>query len=403
MRHFAFLSEEQTSRLFHIRPRTLSPESDPALLATALGATLYCPADRPQLAADIRKQALRGCMSMVLCLEDSIADSAVDDAETNVVQTLSQLHRRMLTAASDSTPDSAQTPLLFIRVRTPEQMVRLAQRCGESLNVLAGFVAPKFENESGIAQQYMDALHRIHNEHGQGRTSSRRRLRLMPILESPVMIHAETRSAALANIRRVLQANREDILAVRLGATDMCSAFGLRRTRDLTVYDVSVVASMIGDIVNLLGRPEDGFVISGPVWEHYANTERLLRPLLRATPFAAAEDVELRQRLLLGNLDSLMREIALDQANGLLGKTVIHPSHVPLVHAMSVISHEEYLDAGEILGQGDGGAKASPYRNKMNEMKPHQGWAAATARRAAVFGVAAENITYVDLLEAGMS
>lgn len=403
MRHFNFLSEEQIARLFHARPRNLTLESDPALLAAALGATLYCPADRPKLATDIRKQSLRGCMSMVLCLEDAIADSAVEAAEANVVQTLSQLYRQAREAAADTTPADQETPMLFIRVRTPTQMLELAQRCGETLGVLAGFVVPKFEDETGIAQRFIDALHRIHTDHGQGGSDSQRRLRLMPILESPVMIHAETRSTALANIRRVLQANRDDILAVRLGATDMSSAFGLRRARDLTIYDVRVVASMIGDIVNVLGRREDGFVISGPVWEHYANTERLLRPMLRATPFAVADEVELRQRLLLGNLDSLMREIALDQANGLLGKTVIHPSHVPLVHAMSVISHEEYVDAGEILGQTGGGAQASPYGNKMNEMKPHQGWAAATLRRAAAFGVAAENITYVDLLEASMA
>ena len=58
----------------------------------ALGATLYTPADRPNLAQDIRKQAARGCLSMVICLEDSIADDAVDSAETNVVDTLTRMH-----------------------------------------------------------------------------------------------------------------------------------------------------------------------------------------------------------------------------------------------------------------------------------------------------------------------
>ena len=45
---------------------------------------------------------------------------------------------------------------------------------------------------------------------------------------------------------------------------------------------------------------------------------------------------------------------------------------------MSVVSHEEYLDAMAIAGNTAGGAAASPYRNKMNEMKPHQAWARRT-------------------------
>ncbi len=436
MRHFDFLTEQQTSRLFHARPQSLTLESDPELLAVALGATLYSPADRPQLAADIIKQSSRGCLSMVLCLEDSIADSAVEAAEDNVVRTLELLRQEAAgpsadggTAPSGTVPsgtvpsgtaqslDTDSRLMLFIRVRTPEQMVRLAQRCGASLDLLAGFVIPKFENETGRAQLFLDALQTVQAIHtavqedasgvapeqADHRSRGSRRLRIMPILESPIMIHRETRSAALANISSVLQAHREDILAVRIGATDMSSTFGLRRSRDLTIYDVTVVASVIGDIVNVLGRSADGFVISGPVWEHYANTERLLRPLLRATPFAESDDIALRQRILLANLDGLMREISLDHANGLLGKTVIHPSHIPLVHALSVISHEEFLDAGEIAGNSGGGAAASPYGNKMNEMKPHQGWARQTLLRAAAFGVAAPDVTFVDFLEAGMN
>jgi hypothetical protein len=161
------------------------------------------------------------------------------------------------------------------------------------------------------------------------------------------------------------------------------------------------VANIIGDVVNIFGRP-DGWIISGPVWEHFVNTERVLRPQLRSTPFEAANEVELRQRILMDNLDGLIREIELDQANGLLGKTVIHPSHVPVVHSMSVVSHEEYLDALDIAGDPGGGVKASSYGNKMNELKPHRAWAERTLLRARAFGVARPGVNFVDLLEASM-
>jgi len=51
---------------------------------------------------------------------------------------------------------------------------------------------------------------------------------------------------------------------------------------------------------------------------------------------------------------------------------------------------------------GLGGAAASTYRNKMNESKPHLAWAHRTMLRARVFGVANEDVSFVDLLEAGL-
>lgn len=394
MRHFRSLTALQSSTLFHRLPVELTAHSSPELQAVALGGTLYTPANRPNLVKDILRQRDLGCVSMVLCLEDSIPDADVASAEDNVVSTLEVLAEY----------DEA-LPLLFVRVRTPEQMLSVGRRAGAATGVLTGFVIPKFDNESGVAAAFLEALHIIQAELGLDGNHSinTRRLRVMPILESPSVIHIETRAAALTNIYTLLAANREDILSVRIGATDMSSAFGLRRSRDLTIYDVNVVASVIGDIVNVLGRPDGGFVISGPVWEHFANTERVLRPQLRVTPFVGPQEIELRQRIMTANLDTLIREIELDLANGLLGKTVIHPTHVALVHAMSVVSHEEYLDALAIAGNTNGGAAASPYGNKMNEMKPHQAWAQRTLLRADAFGVAAANISFVDLLEASMA
>lgn len=391
MRHFHYFTAAQTSRLFHQEPEQLSPDSEPALLAVALGGTLYTPANRPDLPKDVRRQRDAGCVSMVLCLEDSIADAEVPAAEANVVAALASFHA-----------SGEDLPALFVRVRTAEQMLSVARRAGQNVGVLSGFVIPKFDNESGIAAGFIDALHTIQAELGLDGVRARR-LRIMPILESSAVIHLESRATALSNIHELLLANREDILAVRIGATDMSSAFGLRRSRDLTIYDVNVVANIIGDVVNALGRADTGFVISGPVWEHFSNTERVLRPQLRLTPFVGASEEELRGRIMTDNLDTLIREIELDLANGLLGKTVIHPSHVSLVHALSVVSHEEFLDAQAIAGNVTGGAAASPYGNKMNEMKPHQGWARRTLLRARAFGVAAPDITFVDLLEASMS
>jgi citrate lyase beta subunit len=391
VQHFKALNQTERNRLFLIPPQQLDVWSDSSLLAVALGATLYSPANRPDLAKSVLKQTERGCVSIVLCLEDSIPDNEVETAECNLLAALAEL---------SSLPDPKRSiPFLFVRCRTPEQLLDLGRRAGGSLDILTGFVLPKFENETGRGFAFLEALERLNEE--TGRTVIRP-LRAMPIIEDKLTTHAETRQGALANSLALMSSFRDIVLCVRIGATDMSSTFGIRRSRDLTIYDVNVVANVIGDIVNIFGRTSDSWVITGPVWEHFPNRERVLRPLLRATPFSTANEAELRQRLIMDNLDGLIREIELDQANGLLGKTVIHPSHVPVVHSMSVVSHEEYLDAQDIVAGLSGGVRASSYGNKMNELKPHRSWAERTLLRARAFGVANAGISFAELLEASM-
>ena len=74
----------------------------------------------------------------------------------------------------------------------------------------------------------------------------------------------------------------------------------------------------------------------------------MFKPLLRESPFIEHAERELRGKLIRKDLDGLIREVALDKANGLIGKTVIHPSHVAAVHALSVVTLEEYTDAVDI-------------------------------------------------------
>jgi hypothetical protein len=144
-------------------------------------------------------------------------------------------------------------------------------------------------------------------------------------------------------------------------------------------------------------------VISGPVWEYFTGGERVLKPLLRESPFAEHDPNGriLRRKLVRDSLDGLIREILLDRANGLVGKTIIHPSHAAAVHALSVVSHEEFSDAVAIASDASsGGVLRSVYANKMNEVRPHLAWAQLTLVRAQMFGVAAEGVTFVDFLDA---
>ncbi|MFJ1604079.1 HpcH/HpaI aldolase/citrate lyase family protein [Streptomyces sp. NPDC088253] len=387
MRHFGHIAPEERLRLFYREPCVFTADSPARVLAAALGATLYSPATRPHLADDVVKQAGRGVVSMVLCLEDSIDDAEVVGAEENLVRQFADLAGR---------PETDALPLLFVRVREPEQIPDLVRRLGASVRLLSGFVLPKFTEERGVP--FLEAL-------SAAETASGRRLFAMPVLESPGLLYLESRRETLEGISRVVDKYRDRVLALRLGVTDFCSAYGLRRAPDMTAYDVQIVASVIADVVNMLGRSDGtGFTVTGPVWEYFRVQERMFKPQLRRSPFQEGEVEDLRQALIEHDLDGLLREIALDRANGLLGKTCIHPSHVPAVHALSVVSHEEYSDAQDILRpeRGGGGVLRSAYTNKMNEVKPHRAWAERTLQRAEVFGVANEDIGFVELLAAAL-
>ena len=387
MRHFGHLADDIRGELFHREPQEFTADSPARTLAVALGGTLYSPATRPQLAGDIRKQAARGVVSMVLCLEDSIDDRDVAAGEANLVRQFAELA---------ATPGGAGAlPLLFIRVRTPAQITDLTARLGDHAALLAGFVLPKFTEETGVP--FLEALAAAENASG-------RRLFAMPVLESPQLLHLESRTETLQGVARTVDKYRDRVLALRLGVTDFCSSYGLRRAPAMTAYDVQIVASVIGDVVNVLGRADgSGFTVTGPVWEYFRHHERMFKPQLRLSPFRP-EAEDLRDALLERDLDGLLREIELDRANGLQGKTCIHPTHVPVVHALSVVTHEEFCDAADILHEdrAGGGVLRSAYTNKMNEVKPHRAWAERTLRRAEVFGVAREDAGFVELLAASL-
>ncbi|MEU0128846.1 MULTISPECIES: HpcH/HpaI aldolase/citrate lyase family protein [unclassified Streptomyces] len=385
MRHFGHILPAVRAGLFFREPCAFTADSSSQVLSAALGATLYSPATRPRLADDVIKQVGRGVVSMVLCLEDSIDDAEVTGAEANLVRQFADLEAR-----------DTDVPLLFIRVREPEQISDLVRRLGSSVRLLSGFVLPKFTEERG--ELFMEALTAAESDSGH-------RLFAMPVLESPELLHLETRGETLRGIARTVDKYRERVLALRLGVTDFCSAYGLRRAPDMTAYDVQIVGAVIGDVVNVLGRADGtGFTITGPVWEYFRLQERMFKPQLRRSPFMGQAE-ELRTALIEHDLDGLLREIELDRANGLLGKTCIHPSHVLPVHALSVVSHEEYSDAQDILRpeRGGGGVLRSAYTNKMNEVKPHRAWAERTLQRAEVFGVAREDVGFVELLAAGVT
>jgi citrate lyase beta subunit len=382
VRHFDHLPRSVRDVLFYRAPEPFDRNSERSVLAHALGATLYMPATRDDLGAAIRRQAAAGARSMVIDLEDAIADGSVESALAGTAATLRRLQQD---------PPESQ---LFVRVRTVDHIRALTTELGDAIGVVSGFVLPKFSLAHGA--EFLRAV----TDAGE---RSEYPLYAMPVLETPRVLYRESRDVELTGIRELLDEYRELVLTVRIGATDLCGLFGIRRDRDFSIYDVGVAADLITQAVNHLGRTDGtGFAITGPVWEYFANHERILRPQLRQSPFDERHASGLRRDLLSRDLDGLIRETMLDRVNGLTGKSVIHPLHIAPVHALAVVPHEEYLDAADVLDPiaDEGGVRRSGYRNKMNEARPHRIWAARTVLRARVFGVAAQGISHVDIMTA---
>lgn len=357
------------------------------------------PATRSEVAQEIKNGKHEGLTTVILDLEDAIGDQQVGQAEESLAQQLLQL----LSYVRTGMMSEQQLPLLFVRVRSVEQLERLLNSLGETLELLTGFVLPKFSSDNGRAYFALIAEYNRTMHTGAGDASRTPVLYGLPILESSKIIYRETRWKELLAIKEILDEVQEYVLNVRIGATDFSSLYGLRRSPDITIYEIAVIRDCIADIINLFGRVDSDYVVSGPVWEYFSHRERIFKPQLRVSPFEDAFGKPgryLRMDFISDAVDGLIREVMMDKENGIIGKTIIHPSHIKPVQAMYAVTHEEYMDALEIVERNDGslGVFKSTYANKMNEIKPHLNWAYRIINRSKVYGVLHEQQHFVSLL-----
>lgn len=321
--------------------------------------------------------------SMVMCFEDAIQETDVAAAEANVLSHLSTISDAV-TAGQVSIDD---IPLIFLRVRSPEQFVSFSKRLTPAqAQVLSGFVFPKFYSNN--ATDYLDLLVYLNGQLGCT-------LYGMPILEGRTIAFMESRVDELNALRKLIEPYKRLILNVRVGATDFSSIFGVRRGINSSIYDILPVRDCLAAILNYFNRSETEYTVSAPVWEYFLaykkdNIAHLLQEdlhhsLLRRTP------------IINDAIDGLLREVILDKANGFVGKTIIHPSHIKFVNGMQAATREEYEDAVQILDTS-GGVIKSNKANKMNEINPHRNWANRVVNRAKAYGVVEDETHYLKLI-----
>ncbi len=361
-------------------PENFDKRSDREFLQYCLGAAMYMPGFKDFL-PKILSRAMPGLTTMVLCFEDACPEERLEEAMQNTCRLLDGIGD----AVEEGTLSDRLVPLIFVRVRSVEQFDVFAKRLNpRRAKWLCGVNFPKFNTENGEA--YFTRLQILNERLGDT-------LYGMPIIEDARVACKETRMQELQGIRQILDRHRDLVLQVRVGGTDFSSVFGVRRGVDYSLYDIMVVRECLSDILNVFSRFND-YVVAGPVWEYFRAPKEMMFETL---PKHGLEDYLIRRKPLVNHeIDGLLREVILDKANGFVGRTVIHPTHVKFVNALMCVTREEYDDACQILRTHGGVIKGSG-GNKMNEIGPHTNWARKIYQRSRAFGVIENEGAFVKL------
>ncbi|MBF0337697.1 MAG: HpcH/HpaI aldolase/citrate lyase family protein [Nitrospirae bacterium] len=286
-----------------------------------LGASLYVPATHADIAGVATAEKYPQLRSVIFDTEDSIADDALSFAYDNLQQMLHRL--------KDS---QSRVPMIFIRVRNEFEIPMVLDLKG--IELINGLVLPKFCCSNMEQYMMIDIGDKFY----------------MPVLERDVFT-----TEALHHIRDFLLTYRDKVLSLRIGANDMLSSMGMRRDPTMTIYDIRVIELAIANIV-LTFKP-CGFNITGPVWESFSQKSK----------------------------DKLQQEAALDLANGLFGKTVIHPWQVEIVEEVYKVDREEHAAALKILSPDS--PPVFKMFDRFHEKATHSNWARVIIERARIYGL----------------
>ncbi len=316
-------------------------------LKYSVGPLLYMPALRTDIADKIISFRIYKPLSVAICLEDTIKDSMVNRAEKNLVIQIGKLSEMVGQRA-----DITDLPLIFIRVRNPGQIKRIADMLGDSSLLICGFILSKIDD--AVFETYLPVIKEINK--------GIRKFYFMPIIENHSIISPVSRYEKLQNLYDLMEEVHPYILNVRVGGNDFSSCFALVNSVEQTVYDLMPVAGILSDISTIFSRK---YIVSAPVWNYFDN----------------GKDDRWKT--------GLVREMNIDKSAGFIGKTVIHPSQIPVVIENMKVMKDDYNDAVNLLNSIDssiqvikGGAD-----NRMVEHKVHKRWAEKTVHLASVYGI----------------
>ena len=221
----------------------------------------------------------------------------------------------------------------FIRARNPEILARLLEL--PDIEKVDGFVLPKFTED--VFNAYFDQL--------QGTN-----FKVMPTLETKEVFDINAMTALRHGLLQEDIAKR--VLMLRIGGNDLMNHLGIRRPRSFTIYETPL-GNVISQLVTIF-KPY-GFSLSAPVFEY------------------------------LDDSTTLQKEMQLDLAYGLLGKTAIHPTQVSIIEAAYTVDLEDY-EMAQSLSDIEAPAVFRMH-DAMCEVATHQNWATDIINRQRCYGI----------------
>lgn len=357
MKYFDYMDEKAINKIFFKKPGEFDNNTEIGILKYALGAFLYVPATQYKMIYKSITGKIKGVRPLAICLEDAIGINGEKEAINNLKLILEDLSNNRI-------KEIETTPLIFIRIRNVEQLIKIKDIIVENKKVLTGILIPKAN--ATLIEDCIEVLDSINTEN----------IYVIPIIESKEFIYNETKEESFKSLYNTLINYEERILNIRIGVTDILGMYGIRRSKYFSIYDNLICSSFITDVINYLNRPELDIPISGGVSELFD-----------------MENEEIRNKYI--------KEILLDKFNGLVGKTVIHPSQIPLVQALCTVKYEDYKDAESILENVDSkfGVNKGICGGRMNEINPHLLWAKKIMILSQIYGVLNEGVEYDELFK----
>jgi len=211
-----------------------------------MGATLYVPATHKHLFDVVINNIYPNLKSVVICLEDSIAEDEVQDVMIRVKELLKIYHRRKL--------------FVFLRPRNIENLKKILEL--KHIKKVDGFVLPKI-----TVDNLPTYLHLLINKD----------FHFMPTLETIDVFNFNN----LTIIRNMLDPFKDEIICIRVGGEDILNILHIRRTTTKTIYEYMPFNLIYSTIINTFKPCK--YHVSAPVFNSFKESDILIKELTEDT------------------------------------------------------------------------------------------------------------------------
>lgn len=282
----------------------------------SLGATLYIPTSRSDLHQCVLGDRLKNVRSLILCTEDAINEHQLGAS----LDRLSALLEKGI-----------NRPRVFVRPRSPQVLSEIMKMSGSEQ--FAGYVLPKIDHAT--LTHYQKVL------------SGHPPVKVMITVETPLAFVRGELDLLCSEIKKL----PSEVICIRIGANDLMGILGLKRSRELTIYDTPL-RQLIDELIYTFRLA--GYHIAAPVFDF------------------------------LDERETLKKELSRDLAYGLWSKTAIHPEQISLIEAHYRVDPRDLEMAEAILAEN--ALAVFKLHGQMCEPNTHRRWAEQTLNRAAIYG-----------------